>query len=1032
MRKLFYLLFYLLIPATLLAQENLVVEAKSLFKGGQYSAAQSVLNQMVDKQQITEEIMYLNAKCSKELFLTDAIFLYTKLNEMFPYHRYKDDVNKDMGLIYYRQKQYAYSIACFSSLEQPLPNEYLFKLAYSYFSVDSLEEARLYFSRIIDNSSKFGPVAQYYYACIAYEQGLYKSALENFNKLSDNQVFGPIVPYYITQILYSQQEYMQLIDFAEPLLDDVIVSRKSEIHRCLAEAYYKTNDFVNATRHFEAFIEVEKVRDPLVCYLLGYSYFKLGDYENAVSNFEHVVSASDSLIQYSSYFLGASYLKLDYYNYALQAFKKAALYDYNLELQEDAFYNSVKLSYQIDLPFENTLEKMRLYLDRFNHPMHKKTIQTLMAKTLQSTSQFFEAYSVLKDVDSPTLDQKKTLQQLSFYLGVKEFNKQDFKSAMSYFLYSNEYPIDDAYYYLSNYWVADCYFHLGDFQRSIDIYTNMPMAPASVSSYQRSKKYNLAYSYFQKKDYINAVKWFRSYEEMAIDSMKLNDTYLRIADGYFMSNNFTLSAKYYSKAVSANIFDVDYALYQQSISLGLIGDNLERVRILEVLVSDFPVSSYYTNALYDLAKYHKNTSNYNLAVMYYDSLINFNDDDNLMADSYLSKGIIYFNSEMVELAIDNFLFVVNNYQKTKYFKEALSGLQSAYATIGSIQQYLDVVKSLPEISITESEQDSLMYNTAFMKFSEMDYMIARTAFDSYLERFPIGIFVDDATYYNAISALNVEDTSSATYYYKKVVASNFSPYHEPALKFLARRTYTLADFAVSNIYYEKLLACASSNSIKREALIRLMLLNEHSDMLVSLSYAKQVINLDKIDDWLISKAYIIIARAEFESGNYAKSKSTFRRVTELSDYDEGAEAQYYLAFLTYLDDDLTLAEELIFSLADNYSSDHFIAKAFILLADIYKAQANIFQARATLESIIANHDDEELVNVARKKWEAIIEMEKELVVNEVLEESFIDISEDSIEYEVQEIDEDYIVPTPVNPIDSLKETNKNILENEFE
>tara|TARA_B100001250_G_scaffold69116_1_gene55433 strand:+ start:8147 stop:11239 length:3093 start_codon:yes stop_codon:yes gene_type:complete len=1030
MRKLVYLLFCLILSATLLGQEYLIAEARFLFQEERYGAAQSVLNEMLNDQQITAEVMYLNARCSKELLLDDAIFLYTQLNEVFPYHPYKDDVNKDMGLIYYRKKEYFSSIICFSNLKQ-LSNEYLFKLAYSYFSVDSLEEAQLYFSKIIDNSSKFGPVSQYYYACIAYEKGLYKSALENFKKLINHQVFGSIVPYYITQIYYFQKEYKQLIDFAEPLLEDIIASRKSETHRCIAEAYYKMDDFINATHHFEASIEEDKERNPLVYYLLGHSYFKLGDYENAISHFENVTNSSDSLMQYSSYFLGASYLRLEYYNYALQAFKRSSSYNYNVELQEDAFYNCAKLSYQIDLPFENTLEKMRFYLENFNHPTRIQIIQTLMAKTLQSTSQFLEAYSVLKDIDSPSLDQKQTLQQLSFFLGVKEFNKQNFKSAISYFVFSNEYPINDGYYYLSNYWVADCYFHLGDYQKSVDIYNSLTIAPGNISDYQHSKKYNLAYSYFQDKDYINAVKWFLSYEKIATDSMKITDTYLRIADGYFMSSNFDLSEKYYAKAVSANLFDTDYALYQQAVSLGLIGDDFKRIKLLEIIVADFPSSSYYTNSLYDLARYYKNTSNYDLAVRYYDSLLSSNNDD-LIADAYLSKGIIYFNSGMVELAIENFLLVVNDYQKTKYFKEALLGLQSAYASIAKIQQYLEVVESLPEISITKSEQDSLMYNTAFMKFSEMDYIIARTAFDSYLENFPKGVFVDDATYYNAISALKIEDTASAVYYYERVVVSNSFSYHEDALKFLARRTYKLGDFIKSNTYYVKLLDCASSNSIKREALIRLMLLNEYYDKMAALSYAKQVIELNKVDDWLLSKAYIIIAREEFEAGNYAKSKLTFEKVTALSAYDEGAEGQYYLAFLTYLDDDLILAEELIFALSEHYSSDHFIAKAFVLLSDVYMKQGNIFQARATLESIIKNHDDEDLVNIAREKWELIVEMEKELVASEVLEESFIEISEDDIEYEVEQIDENYIVPMPVVPMDSLKETNKKILENEFE
>jgi hypothetical protein len=53
----------------------------------------------------------------------------------------------------------------------------------------------------------------------------------------------------------------------------------------------------------------------------------------------------------------------------------------------------------------------------------------------------------------------------------------------------------------------------------------------------------------------------------------------------------------------------------------------------------------------------------------------------------------------------------------------------------------------------------------------------------------------------------------------------------------------------------------------------------------------------------------------------------------------------------------------------------------------------------------------------------------------VEEESFIEISEDDFEYEVKQIDDDYIVPIPdmlIKEGDSVEIINKNILENEFE
>ena len=1034
MKKRISLLLFVLLSCVLFAQEDLLFKAKNLFYNGKYSASQSILNQLSFNNS-DSEIMYLNAKCSKELFLTDAISLYQQLNEVFPYNEFKEEVNKDLALIYYREKKYDKAISSFLKIND-LSNEELFKLAYAHFSVDSFEEAKLCFSKIMSTDIKFSPPSRYYYAYIQYKGGFYKSALESFKKLLNDEKFGEIVPYYICQIYFHQREYVPLIAFAKPLSENVISSRKSEINRLLAEAYYRTGNFTDAINHFESFIAEERMKSSLVYFLLGHSYFKLADYENAVSNLQYVSNAADSVMQYASYYLGASYLELEHYNYALQAFKKSASYEYNRKLKEDAFFNYAKLSYQLQLPFDNTLQTLSAYLETFNHPFHAKKIKTLMVLILQATSQYSEAYTVLKEVVLPNFSQKKALQQLAFFLGVQEFNQRSFKSAITYFTYANEYPINDTYSYLSNYWMADCHFQLCDYVKAIDLYNGLSLSSNEhLADYDNLKKYNLAYAYFQTQDYLNSVKWFRSYEKVASDSMKINDAYLRIADGYFMSSDFSLSAKYYNKAVVSNLFDTDYALYQNSVSFGLIGKDASKLKLLKQIIADFPSSSYYDNSLYDLARYYKNISNYDLANKYYNDLILSSKDEGLIAEAYLSKGMIYFNSGSVEAAINEFLFVVNNYQHTKYFKEALSGLQSAYSSLAKIEAYLEVIESLPEISITKAEQDSLTFNAAFIKFSEMDYEVAKNAFEKYLQRFESGIFTNDAIYYNAISSLKIGDTISAVLNYEKVVDSSIPSYQEKALIFLARISYSSRDYEKSNVYYTKLLDFSSSNSIKREVIIRLMTGNEYTDKTIALKFAKLVIELDKTDSWLLSKAYVIIARDEFESGNYAKSKSTFETASKLSFYDEGAEAKYYLAYLTYLDEDLVSAEKLIFALAENYSNDHFIAKAFILLSDIYVEQDNLFQSKATLESIIENHDDEDLVNIARKKWELIVASEKEMDIDNVLEESFIEILEDDFQYEVKEIDEDYTVSledTLSLEIDSLRITNENILKDEFE
>jgi len=60
----------------LIAQDHDCNEANALFSEGKYSAAQSLYQSIITNDISNEIAYYYNAKCSKELFSLDAVFLY--------------------------------------------------------------------------------------------------------------------------------------------------------------------------------------------------------------------------------------------------------------------------------------------------------------------------------------------------------------------------------------------------------------------------------------------------------------------------------------------------------------------------------------------------------------------------------------------------------------------------------------------------------------------------------------------------------------------------------------------------------------------------------------------------------------------------------------------------------------------------------------------------------------------------------------------------------------------------------------------
>ena len=88
-------------------------------------------------------------------------------------------------------------------------------------------------------------------------------------------------------------------------------------------------------------------------YQLGYAYYKQNDFEGAISEFNKIIGGDNSVAQNAYYHLGESYINLDKKQEALNAFRNASQMDFDLKIQEDAWLNCAKISYEIGNPYQS-------------------------------------------------------------------------------------------------------------------------------------------------------------------------------------------------------------------------------------------------------------------------------------------------------------------------------------------------------------------------------------------------------------------------------------------------------------------------------------------------------------------------------------------------------------------------------------------------------------------------------------------------------------------------------------------------------
>ncbi|MBP7515897.1 MAG: hypothetical protein KA791_15225, partial [Flavobacteriales bacterium] len=123
---------------------------------------------------------------------------------------------------------------------------------------------------------------------------------------------------------------------------------------------------------------------------------------------------------------------------------------------------------------------------------------------------------------------------------------------------------------------------------------------------------------------------------------------------------------------------------------------------------------------------------------------------------------------------------------------------------------------------------------------------------------------------------------------------------------------------------------------------------------------------------LKAEANLVAAKGMLEKGDDDAAFTKFKSVTAGSSNALGAEAMYYMAYIRHLQAKYRDAEKEVFDLAKKYPAyEHWKARAFILLGDIYVQLDDRFQAKATLQAVIDNCDEPDLVAQARQRLDTI-------------------------------------------------------------
>lgn len=958
-----------------------------LIAHAQYGAAREVFSSFITtypKDVRVADAEYYKAFCALNLYHTDAEKQIETFAKDYPKHPKAITANYELANFYYSEKNYKkasiyYGKVEFSGLSQEQQSTGRFRWGYSLFNQRSLKEALDQFNYNKSLGGAYGPASSYYAGFIEYSQADYTNALIDLKRAGQNESYAKVVPYLIANVYYKQKNYDELINYSRQVGNVEGITNEQEIALLTAEAYYKKNDLKNALQGYKEFLEgKEDKADKGVLLRAGHTAYTLGEDATALKYLKSSFADNDSIGFYSAYYLGSLYLKQKQKPMALTAFDIARKYRADQKLVEESSYQYAKVSYDMGKP-DQAIAEFEKILVTFPNSAHADEIKELLSQAYVNASNYNKAIQYIEALPRRSPAVERAFQKATLLKGIELFNKEDYEQAISFFEKSLKYPVEQEYVAEANFWIGEAYSIGKRYEKAAESYVKI----VSLSGYSNQEillktRYGLGYAYFNLQQYDKALFSFKEFVNKAPrNQSNLSDGTLRLADCYYVTKAYPEALTNYRKVTQLSSPDLDYAHLQTGIIQGILRKYPEASAELDLVIKNYPQSSYRDEAIFQRAQLDFEQGNYAPAVAGYSNLIQNSPSSKFAPYSYTRRAASYYNLKEYDKTAKDYITVIENYPGHPAANDVLVPLQEALTLAGrggDFDKYLAEFKTAnPDAKGIESVE----FESAKNLYFNQDYQKALQSLTRYAASYPESPRLNEAKYYQAESYYRLKEMDKALAIYQDIYQHKNFLFANKVIGRLAELEFRQGKYDRAIPYFHQLAKLATNKKEQFNAWSGLMeshyLLANYDSTSV---YARIILEKGNVNAGAQNKASLFLGKAAMAKGDYELAQDEFLSTLNSARDEYGAEAKYLMAEIFYLTKEYKQCYETLISLNTDFASyQEWVGKSYLLLADNYLAMGDVFQTKGTLKSLIDNFPQENVKLLAREKLKKIEEGE---------------------------------------------------------
>ena len=872
-----------------------------------------------------------------------------------------------LGDFYFFKKRYSEAIEAFALAPIGLINkdsraDVAFKLGYSYFQLKDYAAAASYLDQVKELTIPLAADALYYSGYIAMEQGNNQQAIRELQLAEKSEFYASKVPYLLTSLYYTKGNYAEAIGYATPLLaSGKSFDQQESIHLFLAESHYALKDFRNAAVQYNSFISFksgELTKEEY--YKAGISFFETKNYQKASEFLKVAALGNPDIAQAASYYLGHSYVQQGNFPYALTSFQVASASSIDTGIQEEALFNLAKINLQRG-NFQVAVNTLDEYLTSYPQGKRFGEAETLLSDALLNSSDYLRVMDQLDKLKSKSQRLQQAYQKVAYYQALIYYRDQKFEQALSYLTKSQNYPVDRSLLAETHFWKGEIYSAQEAFAKAIGSYQLAINQTTASDPYFLKATYGLGYAFFNTQDYGSAEQQFQTYRSSQRNKNEaaFQDALLRLGDCFFVQKKFAQAEAIFTQGIAEKIAEQDYAHLQLAVVTNYQGKNQAAVEQLNLLLANFPTSVYLEDAFFQKGQIYLEELRYEEAITAFSELIRERPNSPFLPYALEGRAVANYSLQRFGQTQADYKKILEEHPLAENSEAALKGLQEALAVQDKAEEFGEYLQNYKNTNPNTGSVQSLEYESAKSLYLSQKFPQAAKALDSYLRAYPESPQKSEAIYFAADAYKQSSDVERAYDLFKLMEQQPASPYRIKSLQQLGNIALDREEFSEALRYFASIVG--QSRSPLDEAEVTQGMMNSYfslKDYPQAIAKATQLLAQEELISGSAAKALLVKGKSQRFLGQSSEAEDSFGLLIQEYATEEAAEALYQLALQYQEKGDFKGSNELIFDYSTPFSEfDYWYGSMFLLLADNYLKLGEVFQAKATLQSVIDQSTD---------------------------------------------------------------------------